>query len=52
MVTDILEKYNVQVNPREINLFYIQDNLRERIVYENGNYVINTTSLSFSNTDI
>ena len=48
----LLEKYNVQVNPREINLFYIQDNLRERIVYENGNYVINTTSLSFSESEI
>ena len=48
----LLEKYNVQVNPREINLFYIQDNLRERIVFENGNYKINNTLLSFSESEI
>ncbi|MQP24915.1 bacillithiol biosynthesis cysteine-adding enzyme BshC [Flavobacterium sp. LMO8] len=48
----VLEPYNVQVNPREINLFYIQDNLRERIVFENGNYKINNTSLSFSESEI
>ena len=40
------------MNPREINLFYIQDNLRERIVLENGNYKINATSLSFSESEI
>lgn len=48
----LLERYNVQVNPREINLFYIQDDLRERIVYENGNYAINNISLSFSESEI
>lgn len=48
----ILEQYNVQVNPREINLFYIQDNLRERIILENGNYKINNTQLSFSESEI
>jgi bacillithiol biosynthesis cysteine-adding enzyme BshC len=48
----LLEKYNIQVNPREINLFYIQDNLRERIVFENGNYKINNTQLSFSESEI
>lgn len=48
----LLEQYNVQVNPREINLFYIQDNLRERIIYENGNYKINSTSLTFSESEI
>ena len=48
----LLNKYNVQVNPREINLFYIQDNLRERIVFENGNYKINNTQLSFSESEI
>lgn len=44
--------YSIQVNPREINLFYIQDNLRERIVFENGNYKINNTTLSFSESEI
>jgi bacillithiol biosynthesis cysteine-adding enzyme BshC len=48
----LLEEYSVQVNPREINLFYIQDNLRERIIIENGNYKINNTSLFFSESEI
>ena len=48
----LLKEYNVQVNPREINLFYIQDDLRERIVFENGNYKINNTQLSFSESEI
>ena len=54
-VTDtlpLLQNYNVQVNPREINLFYIQDNLRERIIFENGNYKINNSSLTFSEREI
>ena len=48
----LLKEYNIQVNPREINLFYIQDNLRERIIFENGNYKINNTLLSFSESEI
>lgn len=48
----LLKEYNVQVNPREINLFYIQDDLRERIVFEDGNYKINNTQLSFSESEI
>jgi bacillithiol biosynthesis cysteine-adding enzyme BshC len=48
----LLKDYFVQVNPREINLFYIEDNLRERIIFENGSYKINTTSIQFSQTEI
>jgi bacillithiol biosynthesis cysteine-adding enzyme BshC len=40
--------YPIQVNPREINLFYLDDNLRERILYEEGVYKINNTDLVFS----
>jgi len=49
---ELLKDYFVQVNPREINLFYIEDNLRERIIFENGSYKINTTSIQFSQTEI
>lgn len=36
--------YPIQVNPREINFFYITKNLRERIVFEENEYkVLNTT---------
>ena len=49
----ILEKeYTIQVNPREINLFYIEDNLRERIVLENNQYKVNNTKISFSEKEI
>lgn len=47
-----LKEYNIQVNPREINLFYIEDNLRERIVLENNQYKINNTDLVFSEKQI
>ncbi|MBT8377503.1 MAG: bacillithiol biosynthesis cysteine-adding enzyme BshC [Bacteroidia bacterium] len=40
--------YNVQVNPREINLFYLKDNLRERIELKNEHYHIVDTDISFS----
>jgi bacillithiol synthase len=47
-----LKDYAIQVNPREINLFYIEDNLRERIVFENDTYKINNTNLEFSEKEI
>ena len=47
-----LKNYSIQVNPREINLFYIEDNLRERIIYENGIYKINNTKIEFSENEI
>lgn len=41
-------KYNVQVNPREINYFYItNEGKRERIIHEN-NYQINNSDTIFS----
>jgi len=54
-VTETIEKikdYTIQVNPREINLFYIEDNLRERIVLENGIYKVNHTQIQFTETEI
>lgn len=47
-----LKDYTIQVNPREINLFYIEDNLRERILFENGKYKVNHTKIEFSQTEI
>ncbi|MEO7976839.1 bacillithiol biosynthesis cysteine-adding enzyme BshC [Flavobacterium sp.] len=47
-----LKEYTVQVNPREINLFYIEDNLRERIIFENDKYFVNNTKISFSKEEI
>ena len=47
-----LKEYKIQVNPREINLFYIEDNLRERIIYENNTYKVNNTKIEFTKTEI
>ncbi|HUM97881.1 MAG TPA: bacillithiol biosynthesis cysteine-adding enzyme BshC [Chitinophagaceae bacterium] len=40
--------YKVQAHPREINLFYLKDNIRERIVEKNGEYAVLNTDLKFS----
>lgn len=47
-----LSDYIIQVNPREINLFYIEDNLRERIIFENDKYYVNNTKISFTKDEI
>ena len=48
-----LEKnYKIQVNPREINLFYLTDGLRERIVFENGIYKTVDTNISWTQDEI
>ncbi len=39
--------YKVQVNPREINFFYIDQGLRERVVYENNQYKVNNTNTTW-----
>ncbi|MEN8139339.1 MAG: bacillithiol biosynthesis cysteine-adding enzyme BshC [Bacteroidota bacterium] len=48
----LLKGYKVQVNQREINLFYLDNNLRERIVFENGKYKVLNTKIEFSKTEI
>jgi bacillithiol biosynthesis cysteine-adding enzyme BshC len=47
-----LKNYTIQVNPREINLFYMEDDLRERIIFENGKYSVNNTKMEFSESEI
>uniref|UniRef100_UPI0030F86353 bacillithiol biosynthesis protein BshC n=1 Tax=uncultured Wocania sp. TaxID=2834404 RepID=UPI0030F86353 len=44
--------YNIQVNPREINLFYLKENLRERIVFEDDVYKVNNTDITFTKNEI
>ena len=44
----LLADYKIQVNPREINLFYIEDDLRERIILENDTYVVHNTEIKFT----
>ena len=44
--------YKSQVTPREINLFYMNEHMRNRIVYENGNYRVLDSDISFSKADM
>jgi bacillithiol synthase len=39
---------HIQVNPREINFFYMTDGLRERIVFEDNQYKVLNTEIAFS----
>lgn len=45
------DQYKIQVNPREINLFYIVKGARERIIEQEGKYVVNNTSLQWSKNE-
>lgn len=47
-----LNKYHIQVNPREINLFYIDDKFRERIVYDQYVFKVLNTDIQFSKEEI
>ncbi|NKI26330.1 bacillithiol biosynthesis cysteine-adding enzyme BshC [Arenibacter sp. 6A1] len=46
------ENYGIQVNPREINYFYIKDGLRERIIEQSGRFYVNDTKIEFSQDEI
>jgi bacillithiol biosynthesis cysteine-adding enzyme BshC len=46
-VKRLSEKYPVQANPREINLFYLKDNLRERLDFREDKFVVHNTQIRF-----
>jgi len=43
---------HAQVNPREINFFYLQEGLRERIVFEGGLYKVLNSEIFFSEEEL
>jgi bacillithiol biosynthesis cysteine-adding enzyme BshC len=45
-------KYKIQVNPREINLFYLKDVIRERIIFEKNQFIVNNTDIVFSENEM
>lgn len=47
-----LNDYAIQVNPREINLFYLENKLRQRIVAQDDNFLVNDTQLKFTQGEI
>ena len=46
------QPYGIQVNPREINLFYLSKNLRERIVFEDDQFKVVNTKIVWSKSEI
>lgn len=44
--------YKVQANPREINLFYLDKGIRERIIKKEGKYNVHGTSIGFSEDEL
>ena len=44
--------YKIQVNPREINYFYLKDGLRERLIEKDGQFFVNNTQYQFSKVEI
>lgn len=49
---ELAKHYKIQVNPRDINLFYIENDIRERIVKTKEGYQINDTELTFSEAEM
>lgn len=47
-ISHLSQHYHVQANPREINLFYLLDDLRERIDWKDGRFFVHNTNLHFS----
>lgn len=44
--------FKPQLTPREINIFYLQEGLRERIVFEDNKYKVLNTQIEFSELEI
>jgi bacillithiol biosynthesis cysteine-adding enzyme BshC len=47
-VQHLSKQYPVQANPREINLFYLKEDFRERLDRKDGNYFVHNTNIRFS----
>jgi bacillithiol synthase len=45
-------QYNVQVNPREINFFYLGSDWRERVIDKNEKYKVINQDIVFSKTEL
>ncbi|NJW51691.1 bacillithiol biosynthesis cysteine-adding enzyme BshC [Salinimicrobium oceani] len=52
--SETLEKngYAVQVNPREINLFYMEQGLRERIIEKDGKFFVHEQEISWTREEL
>lgn len=50
--TLLKKNYHQQVSPREINLFYKKNDLRERLIYKDEKYYVNQSELVFTKDEI
>jgi bacillithiol biosynthesis cysteine-adding enzyme BshC len=44
--------YKVQANPREINLFYLKENARERIIQQGDGFIVHNTAIRFNKEEL
>tara|TARA_R110002050_G_scaffold24083_3_gene64315 strand:+ start:88254 stop:89855 length:1602 start_codon:yes stop_codon:yes gene_type:complete len=51
-LNSLSNNYKAQVTPRDINLFYLKENLRERIVFEDNVYKVLNTDVKWSKSEI
>lgn len=49
---ELSRHYKAQAYPREINLFYLKDNLRNRIVEVNDHFAVHNTSIVFTKDEL
>lgn len=51
-IAEVNLEYTIQVNPREVNLFYLKEGLRERIVDQNGKYKVLETEYKWNKEEL
>jgi bacillithiol biosynthesis cysteine-adding enzyme BshC len=51
-IQKIPEHYKVQANPRDINLFYLKDDLRGRIDRDGDQYIVHGSTLRFTEAEM
>ncbi len=51
-INELRRHYKVQANPREINLFYLKDDIRSRIEKVKDGYIVHDTAIRFSEKEI
>jgi bacillithiol biosynthesis cysteine-adding enzyme BshC len=45
-------QYNIQAHPREVNLFYLDDGIRNRIIKQDEHFLVHDTSLRFTEGEL
>ena len=50
--SELGEHYKIQVNPREINIFYLEENTRQRITKKDGIFFVEGTNRQFTEMEM